>query len=110
MAMRSLGSSSSWILRQARSNRSPALSITTPQHSPGYSAIAWARMRAYSSGVRIIERESTAEESRPAPREGWNDRHLVPVLERGLQALERLDRLAVDVDIHVDAHVRLLRI
>src|SRR4029453_14084583 len=102
------------MLRHARSSRSPGLSITTPQHSPGYSAIAWARMRAYSSGVRIIERESAAEstpgfregwpapgESRPAPREGWNDRHLVPILERRLQPLERFDGLAVHVEVHV---------
>src|SRR5213593_3823701 len=64
-------------------------------------------MRAYSSGVRIIEGESAAEsrraarEGRPAPREGRNDRHLVSVLERGLQSLERLDGLAVHIEVHV---------
>src|SRR4029453_2653210 len=95
------------MLRHARSSRSPGLSTTPPQTSPGYSAIAWARMRAYSSGVRIIEGESAAEsrpasyEGRRAPREGGNNRHLVSFLERGLQSRERLDGLAVHIEVHV---------
>src|SRR5215467_8560199 len=79
------------MLRQGRRMRSPLRSITTPQHSPGYSATAWDRTRAYSSEVRIIEDgsatgairfasgedrpagregQSTSREGRPAPRQG----------------------------------------
>src|SRR5262245_58470417 len=92
------------MLRHGRRSRSPLRSITTPQHSPGYSATACALMRAYSSGVRIIERESRAaapRQGRPAPRQGRNDRDLVAVLQRGRLPLQRLDGLAVDVEIHV---------
>ena len=40
------------------------VTITTPQHSDGYSATAWALIRAYSSGVRNIERGSAPGELR----------------------------------------------
>src|SRR5262245_64125212 len=97
------------MLRQGRRMRSAPRCITTPQDSPGYSAAAWDRTRAYSSGVRIIEGGSAAcairlaahegglaareswpspgegspapDEGRPAPGEGRNDRHLVAVLQ-----------------------------
>src|ERR1700693_1574883 len=99
------------MLRHARSRRSgcvPGRSITTPQHSDGYSASAWAWIRAYSSGVRIIVRESAPRNGRPAPCKGWpapgegrNDRHLVAILQRRLKPLERLDALVVHVDVDV---------
>src|SRR5215468_10897614 len=103
------------MLRQGRSMRSPPRSITTPQHSPGYSATAWDRTRVYSSEVRIIEGGSAAGairfasgeggpapgEGRPAPREGRNDRDLVAVLQRRLQTLEGLDGFTVHVEVDV---------
>src|SRR5215467_1210764 len=99
------------MLRQGRRMRSPLRSITTPQHSPGYSATAWDRTRAYSSEVRIIEDGSAtgairfaSGEDRPAgregqstPRQGRNDRDLVAVLQRRLQTLEGFDGFTVHV-------------
>src|SRR5215510_1663535 len=103
------------MLRQGRRMRSPPRSITTPQHSPGYSATAWDRTRVYSSEVRIIEGGSAAGairfapgEGRPAPREGRNDRDLVAVLQRGLQTLKGLDGFAVHVEVHVMMHLARL--
>src|SRR5262249_5935781 len=118
--------SSSWILRHARrslSGAAPCRAITTPQHSAGYSAAAWAWIFAYSSGVRIIGRGSAPDEGwpapgkhrpaprrgqasppgegRPAPFEGWNDRDFVAVLESRLEPLQRLDALVVHVDVDV---------
>src|SRR5215468_2429038 len=96
------------MLRQGRRMRSPLRSITTPQHSPGYSATAWDRTRAYSSEVRIIEDGSAtgairfaSGEDRPAPRQGGNDRDLVAVLQRRLQTLEGFDGFTVHVEVHV---------
>src|SRR3990172_2508737 len=106
------------MLRHARSRRSgcaPGRSITTPQHSDGYSASAWAWIRAYSSGVRIIVSESAPGKGRPAPREGWpapregwNDRDLVAILQRRLKPLKRLDALIVHVDVDVVVDVTRL--
>src|SRR3972149_506680 len=99
------------MLRHASSRRSgcaPGRSITPPQHSDGYSASACASIRAYSSGVRIIARESAPGEGRPAPCKGRpapckgrNDRDLVAILQRRLKPLERLDALVVYVDVDV---------
>src|SRR5215471_15952954 len=110
------------MLRQGRRMRSPLRSITTPQHSPGYSAAAWDRTRAYSSEVRIIEDGSATgafrfapgedrpavgeggpapRQSRPAPRQGRNNRDLVAVLQRRLQTLEGFDGFTVHVEVHM---------
>src|SRR5712691_12365825 len=117
----SLAWSSLWMFRQASRSRSPGESgrtRTTPQHSAGYSASACARMRENSSALRIIQRDQPSAPPARAtcprrgracpPGEGGDDRHFVAVLEWRLYALERLDRLAVHVDVDVLEHLALL--
>src|SRR6185437_6383593 len=47
-------------------------------------------------------------EGGPAAREGRNARDLVPVLQRGVEPLQGLDRLVVHVDVHVVVHLALI--
>src|SRR6476646_3310764 len=95
----SLSWRSSWMLRHRISSRSGAgtsRTISTPQHSAGYSATACA------------EGKPATREGGPAAREGGNDRDLVPVLQRGVEPLQGLDRLVVHVDVHVVVHLALI--
>src|SRR5712691_4339127 len=109
-------------------------SRTNPQHSKGYSRMAWALICANSAGVTIIGgtglsvgrgpartsgrgRACISERGRASPPgrgpasppgEGRNDRDLVPVLQDGAEPVQRFDRLAVHV--HVDVIVNLPRL
>src|SRR5690242_21615114 len=95
---------------RSRSGVGAPRSISTPQHSDGYSASACAWTRPNSSGVRIIRprSDSPAREGWPAAREGRNNRNLVPILERGLEPLQCFDGLVVHVDVDVVVHLALI--
>ena len=100
--------SSFWMLRQRQQRGARrAAREDHAAHSRGYSADRLGARSASSSSASV--RAITAARPQAPAGQGRDDRDLVAVLQRRVAALQRLDRLAVDVDVHVVVHLARAR-